>query len=114
MEPRPPLTLARPRLVPASSVRMAGSAASWRSIEVSWLRMPRRLTRISAMPALASSTRYHDIVAAIGPLIRQASYEVGAEFVDRFGPRLAHLNGLLQVLSQLSSTANPASTPNAP
>lgn len=24
------------------------------------------------------------------------------EFVDRFGPRLAHLNGLLQVLSQLS------------
>lgn len=30
------------------------------------------------------------------------------EFVDRFGPRLAHLNGVLQVLSQLSS--NPAQT----
>jgi hypothetical protein len=30
------------------------------------------------------------------------------EFVDRFGPRLAHLNGLLQVLSQLSSTPNAA------
>ena len=30
------------------------------------------------------------------------------EFVDRFGPRLAHLNGVLQVLSQLSS--NPGST----
>lgn len=28
------------------------------------------------------------------------------EFVDRFGPRLAHLNGVLQVLSQLSSTPN--------
>jgi hypothetical protein len=26
------------------------------------------------------------------------------EFVDRFGPRLAHLNGVLQVLSQLSPT----------
>lgn len=25
------------------------------------------------------------------------------EFVDRFGPRLAHLNGVLQVLSQLST-----------
>lgn len=25
------------------------------------------------------------------------------EFVDRYGPRLAHLNGVLQVLSQLSS-----------
>jgi len=36
------------------------------------------------------------------------------EFVDRFGPRLAHLNGLLQVLSQLSSTPSPANTPNTP
>jgi hypothetical protein len=36
------------------------------------------------------------------------------EFIDRFGPRLAHLNGLLQVLSQLSSTPNPANTPNTP
>lgn len=34
------------------------------------------------------------------------------EFVDRFGPRLAHLNGVLQVLSQLSSTPNPATPPN--
>ena len=32
------------------------------------------------------------------------------EFVDRFGPRLAHLNGILQVLSQLSSTPNTPST----
>ena len=29
------------------------------------------------------------------------------EFVDRFGPRMAHLNGLLQVLSLLSATPNP-------
>jgi hypothetical protein len=36
------------------------------------------------------------------------------EFVDRFGPRLAHLNGLLQVLSQLSSTPSSANTPNLP
>ena len=36
------------------------------------------------------------------------------EFVDRFGPRMAHLNGLLQVLSQLSATPNPAGTSNAP
>jgi hypothetical protein len=34
------------------------------------------------------------------------------EFVDKFGPRLAHLNGVLQVLSQLSSTPNPVSPPN--
>ena len=36
------------------------------------------------------------------------------EFVDRFGPRMAHLNGLLQVLSQLSATPSPASAPNSP
>ena len=36
------------------------------------------------------------------------------EFIDRYGPRMAHLNGILQVLSQLSATPNPAATPNAP
>ena len=30
------------------------------------------------------------------------------EFVDRNGPRLAHLNGVIQVLAQLSSVPNPA------
>lgn len=30
------------------------------------------------------------------------------EFVDRFGPRMAHLNGVLQVLSQLGAPAQPA------
>jgi chromosome condensin MukBEF ATPase and DNA-binding subunit MukB len=29
------------------------------------------------------------------------------EFIDRFGPRLAHLNGVLQVLSHLGSNPNP-------
>ena len=33
------------------------------------------------------------------------------EFVDRYGPRLAHLNGVLQLLSQLGSTTpQPAET----
>lgn len=36
------------------------------------------------------------------------------EFVDRFGPRVAHLNGLLQVLSQLSASGDPANTSNTP
>lgn len=31
------------------------------------------------------------------------------EFVDRFGPRLAHLNGVIQVLAQLSSTPSATS-----
>jgi len=33
------------------------------------------------------------------------------EFVDRFGPRMAHLNGVLQILSQLSSQANAKDSP---
>ncbi len=33
------------------------------------------------------------------------------EFVDRFGPRLAHLNGVLQVLAQLGSTSAPTAPP---
>ena len=36
------------------------------------------------------------------------------EFVDRFGPRMAHLNGLLQVLAQLSAVPSQANTPNSP
>jgi hypothetical protein len=35
------------------------------------------------------------------------------EFVDRFGPRLAHLNGVLQVLSALSAPA-PAAEASTP
>ena len=30
------------------------------------------------------------------------------EFVDRFGPRLAHLNGVLQVLAQLGASDQPS------
>lgn len=30
-----------------------------------------------------------------------------SELVDRFGPRLAHLNGILQVLAQLSAATTP-------
>jgi hypothetical protein len=29
------------------------------------------------------------------------------EFIDRYGPRLAHLNGVLQVLAQLGNAPNP-------
>ena len=33
------------------------------------------------------------------------------EFIDRYGPRLAHLNGVLQMLSQLSNTPTVATDP---
>jgi hypothetical protein len=31
------------------------------------------------------------------------------EFIDRYGPRLAHLNGVIQVLAQLSAAPTPTS-----
>lgn len=34
------------------------------------------------------------------------------EFVDRFGPRMAHLNGVIQVLAQLSPNTNSPTTPS--
>jgi len=34
------------------------------------------------------------------------------EFVDRFGPRMAHLNGILQVLSQLAAVPGQPGPPN--
>ena len=34
------------------------------------------------------------------------------EFVDRYGPRMAHLNGVLQMLAQLGSAPNLAPNPN--
>lgn len=43
-----------------------------------------------------------DEVAATGDALADGEFMLG-EFVDRFGPRLAHLNGILQVLAQLSS-----------
>jgi hypothetical protein len=35
------------------------------------------------------------------------------EFIDKYGPRMAHLNGLLQVLAMLGTTPNPTNTPNS-
>lgn len=37
----------------------------------------------------------------------ESDYALG-EFLDRFGPRLAHFNGVLQLLSQLGAPAQPA------
>ena len=36
------------------------------------------------------------------------------ELLDRYGPRLTHLNGLLQVLAQLGAATTPANASNSP
>ena len=72
-----------------------------------------------ANPKLASSCRRAaEILSKVqGEFLQQLTVEVEdeeenllegefvlSEFVDRYGPRLAHLNGVLQVLAQLSAT----------
>ena len=64
------------------------------------------------MPLLQSSGLPTDHKAC-SEAIRSGDFMLN-EFVDRFGPRLAHLNGVLQVLSQLSSTHDAANTHNIP
>ncbi len=44
-----------------------------------------------------------DEVEATGEALADGEFLL-SEFVDRFGPRLAHLNGVLQVLAQLGTT----------
>src|SRR4051812_25907898 len=79
----------------------------------------------SAHPALASACR--EAAEALTRVqieyLERMTYEINDtsedmvegefllnEFVDRFGPRLAHLNGVIQVLGQLSSVPNPANS----
>ncbi|HID76408.1 MAG TPA: hypothetical protein EYP56_10475 [Planctomycetaceae bacterium] len=85
-----------------------------------WKQANPELARKCRMAAEALSKVQTEYLAHLTDEIT-ANYEVLCdgefmlnEFVDRFGPRLAHLNGLLQVLSQLSSTPNPTNTPNSP
>ena len=63
---------------PIPSARVIGAAhAGWKGALTGVLE-----STIDAMEKLGADR--DGIVAAIGPLIRQASYEVGAEFVERF------------------------------
>ncbi|MGN6115339.1 MAG: peptidoglycan editing factor PgeF [Nitrobacter sp.] len=67
-----------PILFADPQARVVGAAhAGWKGALTGVLE-----STIAAMESLGG--KRGDIVAAIGPLIRQQSYEVGAEFVDRF------------------------------
>ncbi len=78
-----------------------------------------------ANPSLAESCRYASEaltrvqVAYLDQITREVNDNEEAmadgeyafnDFVDRFGPRLAQLNGVIQVLATLGSTSNPAVT----
>jgi len=93
-----------------SSARRSGSGSrNWRSGSkrtLDWPRVagsrPRALSKVQSEFLQALT----DEVAANAEDLAEGDF-VFNEFIDRFGPRLAHLNGVIQVLAQLSSAPNP-------
>ena len=53
-------------------------------------------------------------VFTVNALVMGVLAIVAGRVTDRFGPRVAHLNGLLQVLSQLSASPDQSNAPNSP
>ena len=102
-------------------VNQLGAAQKQRAIELGqWKQANPHLARSCRMAAEALGKVQTEFLDSLTQEVRE-NYETLLdgefmlnEFVDRFGPRLAHLNGLLQVLSQLSATAAPANAPNSP
>jgi hypothetical protein len=100
-------------------VNQLGAAQRQRALELrQWKQSNPRLAKACRAAAEALSRvqtefleRLTDEVNGDPEVLLEGDFML-TEFVDRFGPRLAHLNGVLQVLSQLSSTPNAATPPN--
>jgi hypothetical protein len=98
-------------------VNQLGAAQRQRAVELGqWKQANPTLARGCRVAAEALSQVQ---VEFLGTMTREINENVDAlmdgdfmlnEFVDRFGPRLAHLNGVLQILAQLSSTPDPANS----
>jgi hypothetical protein len=91
-------------------VQQLGSAQRQRNAELNqWKQSNPRLARDCRLAADTLSRVQTEFLATMTDEIKQNADALldGEfmlnEFVDRFGPRLAHLNGALQVLTQLSS-----------
>lgn len=81
-----------------------------------WKQANPRLAKGCRMAAEALSKVQSEFLEALTDEVNSNAEElldgefVLNEFIDRFGPRLAHLNGVIQVLAQLSSVPNPTNT----
>lgn len=90
-----------------------GSAQRQRSAELAqWKQANPRLARQCREAAEVLGKVQSTFLEAVTDEITESAEDlmdgefVLNEFVDRFGPRLAHLNGVLQVISQLSSNGS--------
>lgn len=88
----------------SAAKQRAAELAQWRSANPYLARACRQAAEVLAKVQVSYLERIADEVADNEENLVDGEFML-SEFVDRFGPRLAHLNGVLQVLVQLSGTA---------
>lgn len=88
----------------AAAKQRAAELTQWRSANPYLARACRQAAEVLAKVQVSYLERIADEVADNEENLVDGEFML-SEFVDRFGPRLAHLNGVLQVLVQLSSHA---------
>ena len=85
----------------ASQKQRAGELQQWKNAHPDLARACRRAAETLSEVQAQFLENLTEEIEESGEHLAEGEYMLG-EFVDRFGPRLAHLNGVLQVLAQLS------------
>jgi len=75
------------------------------NIQYSWTQFVPEIQKAHGWERAAIQTAFSIFV-----VVQTWSTPFLGHFIDRYGPRLAHLNGVIQVLAQLSSVSNPTNT----
>ncbi|MEM6688760.1 MAG: hypothetical protein AAF664_04985 [Planctomycetota bacterium] len=87
----------------ATNQQRAAELKQWKSANPHLAKQCRRAAETLSQVQTEFLRTMADEIDDSGEYLAEGEYMLG-EFVDRFGPRLAHLNGVLQVLAQLGST----------
>ena len=90
----------------AMQQQRAGELQQWKNANPALSRACRRAAETLSQVQTQFLETLTDEIDESGEHLVEGEYMLN-EFVDRFGPRLAHLNGVLQVLAQLG-TGEPA------
>jgi len=91
----------------AAQRQRATELQQWRKANPELARACRRSAEALSRVQIEFLNRMTDEISDTAEELMEGDFML-SEFVDRFGPRLAHLNGVIQVLAQLSTAANPA------
>lgn len=86
----------------ASQKQRAGELQQWKNANPDLARACRQAAETLSRVQTQFLDSLTDEIADSEDHLMEGEYMLN-EFVDRFGPRLAHLNGVLQVLAQLGS-----------